>query len=273
VIPEWFQVIEGQREIEDVYSFKIRPREGQRYLGHAPGQFYMLYSFAAGEVPISISGDCSEQGEVIHTIKGVGPVSKALCRLKPGDEIGVRGPFGEAWPVEKVKGKHLLIIAGGLGMAPLRPVVYHYLNHQKDFAGASLLYGARNLEGLLYTEEIAGWKNSGDLNVFMTVDQDSKCSPWDGHVGMVTELIPLAKFDPQHTVAMVCGPEIMMKFVARKLLEVGMDENDVFVSMERNMKCALGRCGHCQFGPEFVCKDGPVFPYARIKDLISVREL
>ena len=272
MLPEICSVENVSRELGDTVSFDLKTESGEKIQGQ-PGQFNMLYVFGQGEVPISISGDCSEQSFCKHTVRSVGAVSEALCQLKDGDQIGFRGPFGTTWPIEKCKGKDILFIGGGLGLAPLRPAIYHYLNNAKDFNKASLLYGTKNVEGILYPDELDEWEKKSDLNIFVTIDQATKECPWNGHVGVVTTLIDEADFDPANTIAMVCGPEIMMRFVAKNLIDRGMDEEDVFISMERNMKCAIGHCGHCQLGSEFICKDGPVFTYKRMKKYLTVREL
>jgi NAD(P)H-flavin reductase len=237
----------------------------------APGQFNMLYVWGVGEVPISISGDPARPRTLTHTIRAVGPVSEALCRLPRGATVGVRGPYGNHWPVEAAPGSDVVVAGGGIGLAPLRPVLYHLLAHRADYGNIVLLYGARTPQDLLYTDELARWRGRFDLEVGVTVDKAT--NGWQGHVGTVTTLIPKAGFDPAHTVAFVCGPEIMMRFTIRELQSRGVPDERIFISMERNMKCAIGLCGHCQLGPFFICKDGPVFAYSAIKEWFGKREV
>jgi len=201
----------------------------------------------------------------------VGKVSGAICRLKRGDTLGVRGPFGTHWPVAEAAGRDVVIVAGGLGLAPLRPAMYHIFNHRAEYGNMELIYGARMPQDLLYRQELERWRGRFDLRVHVTVD--AALSDWRGNVGVVTALIPRARFDPAHTVALVCGPGVMMRFTVQELLRAGVEAENILVSMERNMKCGLGLCGHCQWGPFFICKDGPVFRFDRIKDWFDRREV
>ena len=240
-------------------------------MSFAPGQFNMLYAFGVGEVAISISGDPARPDVLTHTVRDVGPVSHALCAVRPGDTLGVRGPFGTAWPVEQAKGCDVVIAAGGVGLPPLRPALYYLLAHRADYGNIVLLYGARTRQDLVYPREVESWRGRFDLEVDVTVD--SATGGWLGHVGTVTTLIPRAGFDPAHTVAMVCGPEIMIRFTVQELLKRGVTVDNTYISMERNMKCGIGLCGHCQLGPFFICKDGPVFRYSAIQPWFGKREV
>jgi NAD(P)H-flavin reductase len=181
----------------------------------------------------------------------------------------LRGPFGSSWPVEQAVGRDLVLVAGGIGLAPLRPVLYEVLRNRKKFGRVTLLYGARTPDDLLYREEFS--RTRRDLDVGVTVDR--AIGAWEGHIGVVTTLIPAARFEPKTAIAMICGPEVMMRFTIRALCERGMTRDRVYISMERNMKCGVGFCGHCQYGPKFICKDGPVFRYDQIEDLFRIREL
>jgi NAD(P)H-flavin reductase len=198
-------------------------------------------------------------------------LTEALCTSKRGGVVGVRGPFGSSWPVERAEGTDVVIIAGGIGLAPLRPAFYHLLEHRDRYGRITLLYGARSPREMLYVPELEKWRSRFDIEVEVTVDNAD--SDWYGHVGVVTTLIPHAVFDPEDTVAMICGPEIMMRFTVNKLLDHELARKNIYVSFERNMKCALGFCGHCQFRPKFVCKDGPVFGFDDIEWLMRVREV
>ena len=236
----------------------------------AAGQFNMLYAFGIGEVPISTSGGSAE-AELSHTLRAVGPVTRALCAARTGDVIGVRGPFGTEWGVEAAVGSDVVLVAGGIGLAPLRPAILRILAERPRYGTVTLLVGARTPDDLPFRRDLARWRARLDLEVDVTVDVAG--SSWRGHVGVVTRLIARARFDPQHTVAMVCGPEVMMVYAAEALVDRGADPVHVRVAMERNMKCAVVLCGHCQFGPDFVCKDGSVFSYGHVAPLLRLREV
>lgn len=235
----------------------------------SPGQFNMLYVFGVGESAISVTGDCEEPGQVLHTFRSVGPVTGAMRRLQPGETIGVRGPYGTGWPLDLAEGGDVILVAGGIGLAPLRPVIHAILRRRDRYRRVLLLYGARSPDDVIFREELEQWRD----RVEVAVSVDYAHPGWNGHVGFVTGLIPRARFDPADTVAMLCGPEVMMRFAANGLRERGVHEHRIFLSMERNMKCATGQCGHCQFGPTFVCKDGPVFAYDRISRLLTMQEI
>lgn len=271
MIPEPYRVGSVREETDDIVTLELQALDGGTGYAFKPGQFNMLYVFGIGEVPISMSGDCASSLPIVHTVRVAGAVTRAICGLEPGSTVGVRGPFGTAWPVAEAEGYDVLVIAGGIGLAPLRPVVYHLLENRARYGRVALLYGARSPRELLYRSEVESWRGRFDLDVEATVDLAS--DDWRGRVGVVTTLIERAEFDPDNTVAMICGPEIMMRFSVRELQRQGVDSDDIYVSMERNMKCAIGFCGHCQYGASFVCKDGPVFPYSRIAALQEVREV
>jgi NAD(P)H-flavin reductase len=260
-----------QQETYDTFTFELKPRSGIQTKSFAPGQFNMLYPFGVGEVPISISGDPAKLEALVHTTRAVGAVTNAMWKLRRGDIIGVRGPFGTSWPMEEAKGCDVVIVAGGIGMAPLRPSLYQLLSRRQDYGKVFLLYGARTPTDLLYQREMEQWKGRSDLEVDITVDRALRS--WRGNVGVVTTLIPKANFDPTSTIAMVCGPEIMMRFTVAELQRRGLRDESIYISMERNMKCGFGFCGHCQLGPFFVCKDGPVFRYDRIKSFFGKGEI
>jgi NAD(P)H-flavin reductase len=271
MVPVFSRIRRVARETADTFTLWLDPPAGASTFAFAPGQFNMLYAFGLGEVPISISGDPDKPEELVHTIRAVGPVTEAMARLKKGDQIGVRGPFGASWPVEAAKGKDVVIMAGGLGLAPLRPVIYHVLNHRSDYRRVSVLVGVRQPSDLLFQAELQGWRGHLDLDCLVTADHAGP--DWYGPVGVVTGLLPNVRFDPSETIAMLCGPEIMMRFSARELEKLGMPAASIYLSMERNMKCAVGFCGHCQYGPTFVCKDGPVYRLDSIAWLLEKREI
>jgi NAD(P)H-flavin reductase len=231
----------------------------------------MLYLFGVGEVPVSLSGDPGRVGELVHTVRGVGAVSRALAGVGEGGVVGVRGPFGSGWPLEEVAGSDLVLVAGGLGLAPLRPVAYHLLRRRQGFGRVARLVGARSPEELLYRSELEGWGAGTELEVHVTVDR----APvgWGGRVGVVPALLPELGFDPGRTTFFICGPEVMMRFTVRALHRLGVPDERIHLSLERNMKCAVGFCGHCQYGPNFICMDGPVLRFDRIRWLFWPREV
>lgn len=261
MLPHRCRIVERRQDNEDTFTLTMEPAEGMN--GFAPGQFNMLYIFGTGEVPISISGDPNEPETLVHTTRNVGVVTSAMDALKPGDMLGVRGPFGNHWPVEEARDRDVILVAGGIGLAPLRPALYHLLANRADFGKIILLYGARTQEEMLYREELEQWRARFDLEVYVTVDRAT--SGWRGNVGVVTTLIPRAPFDPDNSIAMVCGPEVMMRFTVQALRKRGVPLDCIYLSMERNMKCGAGLCGRCQFGPFFICKDGPVFRFDRMQ--------
>jgi NAD(P)H-flavin reductase len=271
MVPRLYRVRHTRRELADTATLELEPDDGDAIPSFAPGQFNMLYAFGVGEIAISISGDPAQPAPLVHTVRAVGAVSGALHALRPGAMIGVRGPFGTPWPIAAAAGRDVVIVAGGLGAAPLRPVIYSILSRRERYGTVSVLYGARTPRDILYPRLLQRWRAQFDLDVQVTVD--GATSAWRGSVGVVPRLIPRATFDPQHVIAMVCGPEVMMRFSAAALLKSGVAAEDIYISMERNMKCALGLCGHCQYGPSFVCKDGPVYNYAHVQSLLLSREV
>jgi NAD(P)H-flavin reductase len=268
--PRLFRVMEIKRELSDTFTMVMKAEDGGM-LAFAPGQFNMLYVFGIGEIPISISGDPDNPSVLVHTTRAVGKVSQALDALKPGDVIGVRGPFGTFWPVNVAEGMDLVFVPGGIGLAPLRPAIYQALNQRHKFGNIAILYGARRPEDMLFPYEIAQWRTRFDLDVQVTVDRAT--GDWKGKVGLVTKLISAGGFDRDNTVAFTCGPEIMMVHVAKALQDRGIPQDRIFLSMERNMKCGVGLCGHCQWGTSFVCRDGPVFRYDQIAASLNIKEL
>jgi NAD(P)H-flavin reductase len=269
--PQPYQIRQMRKETPDTFTLELAPMNEANGLSFAPGQFNMLYVFGVGEIPISISGDPSQPEPLVHTTRAVGTVTKAMRKLKRDEVLGVRGPYGSRWPVEEAEGNDVVIVAGGIGLAPLRPAMYQILSQRDKFGKVVLLYGARTPTDILFRRQLEQWRAQLDLEVHVTVDRATEA--WRGNVGVVTRLIPKAPFDPLNTVALICGPEVMMRFTIAELQKRGVEAGQIFVSMERNMKCAVGFCGHCQFGPHFVCKDGPVFRYSQVKDLLTKWEI
>jgi NAD(P)H-flavin reductase len=271
LLPSLFKVESRRRETADTFTLTMSPVDSGMEWPFAPGQFNMLTAFGIGEVPISISGDPTRPQTLIHTIRNVGATTRTLCGLGRGDILGVRGPFGTAWPVKEAEGQDLIIVAGGLGLAPVRPAIYHALAHRAAYGNVEIVYGARTPGDILYYHELEGWRGRFDVRVHVTVD--TAPADWRGRVGVVTKIMSQARFDPTHTTALVCGPGVMMRFTVQELISRGVSPDNIFVSLERNMQCGMGLCGHCQLGPVFICKDGPVFPYSRVKDWFEKREV
>ncbi len=269
MIPQSCRVRQRINETHDTFTLEIESNNGG--MNFSPGQFNMLYVFGTGEVPISISSDPANPNVLLHTTREVGQVTRVMRQLSANDMIGIRGPFGKPWPVDEAAGKDLVLVAGGIGLAPLRPVLYHAIANRDQFGKLVLLYGTRTPNDILYRRELQSWRAKFDLEVHVTVDR--AMGNWRGHVGVVTTLISRAPFDPAQTVAMICGPEIMMRHTAMELEQRGVSPRSIYISLERNMKCGVGHCGHCQCGPVFVCKDGPVFRYDQACSLLNKTEL
>lgn len=268
LLPEIYQIKSVTQETRDTFTLVLSQHK-KSAPSFAPGQFNMLYLFGFGEIPISISGDPSRKQELVHTIRAVGAITQAMQKLKVGDELGVRGPFGTSWPLTKT-GCDALIIAGGLGLAPLRPALLHLLAHRSQFKNITLLYGARLPEDVLYKDELQYWKEQG-IEIQISVDQAD--ANLRGHIGVVTTLIRKYFTSLENTLIFLCGPEIMMKFSLTELIRCNANEEFIYLSMERNMKCAIGFCGHCQYGPYLLCRDGPIFSYQQLKPWLPIKEL
>ena len=264
------RVVTTRQETHDTWTLELEPLAES--LGRfAPGQFAMIYAFGVGEVPISICSDPARPGAILHTIRAVGPVTNTICSSEPGTVLGLRGPFGVPWPISEREGSDVVVVAGGLGLAPVRPVIDHVLAHRDRYGRLVVLYGGRSPAELLFVEALQEWRARFDVEVEVIVD--AAAADWLGKVGVVPSLVERAEFDPAAAVAMIVGPEVMMRFTVEALRERGMDSRDIYVSLERNMQCAVGHCGHCQIGPLFVCKDGPVFTHDAIGQWLRVREL
>jgi NAD(P)H-flavin reductase len=269
--PDWATVLDIRPEADDVATYRLAfqdPLVRQRFRFEA-GQFNMLYLPRLGEAAISLSSDPGIHGDIGHTIRFVGNVTRAFSRLAPGALVGVRGPFGRGWPLDAASGADVVLVAGGIGMAPLRPAVYHILHHRDRFGRVVLLYGARTPGDLLFVDEIASWEDQG-VEAIITVDRADES--WQGLVGVVPMMFYRLRIDAANTFVFSCGPEIMMRFVVFEALARRVPTSQIFLSMERNMKCGQGLCGRCQHGPFFVCRDGPVFRYDRIEPYFPVED-
>lgn len=236
-----------------------------------PGQFNMLYAPGVGEAAISISSDSEDSSRLVHTIRVVGSVTRALHNLGEGGILGLRGPFGRGWPLTALDGRDVVLVAGGIGLAPIRPVIYWLLRHRERFRRVILLYGSRSPDDCLYPQELAEWTEDPRLDVMITVDNAD--DQWVGPVGVVTNLLRRIKVDASNTVVYVCGPRILNRVAAWQFLQLHVPKERVFVSLERNMNCGFGRCGHCQYGSKFVCTDGPVFAFSEVEPIFGKEEV
>jgi NAD(P)H-flavin reductase len=267
-VPEPFRVADRRRDTADTWTLTLEPL-GSGF-AVAPGQFVMVYAFGVGEVPISVSGPPERPGEpAVLTVRDVGAVTHAICASESGSVLGLRGPLGNSWPVEAAEGGDAVVVAGGIGLAPLRPAIRHVLARRARYGAVSVLYGARTPGDLLYVNEIDAWGSV--VNVELTVDAADP--EWDGKVGVVPQLLQRAPFRPESTTAFVCGPEVMIHFTVEALRERGVPDERIFLSLERDMRCGVGLCGHCQLGPTLICRDGPVYSQAQVAQLMGVREL
>jgi anaerobic sulfite reductase subunit B len=261
--PRPYRVSAREQETADTWTLSLEPL-GAPAPEIAPGQFMMVYVFGIGEVPISVSGR-----PVVLTVRAVGAVSRAICATEPDALLFLRGPYGNSWPVGAAAGGDVVIVAGGIGLAPLRPVVLHVLEHRPAYGRVHLLYGARTPGDLLYTAQLETWRDA--VEVAVTVDAPTE--DWGGRVGVVPQLVGSADFAPETTCAFVCGPEIMMRYAAEALIRRGVASERIVLSMERHMDCGVGLCGHCQLGPTLICRDGPVYTHAQAGPWMEVPEL
>jgi NAD(P)H-flavin reductase len=272
LVPQWAKIVKVIPEASGISTYHLRfidPVMKKQYT-YLPGQFNMLYLPGYGEAAISLSSDPeSTQGQIVHTVRHVGNVTKAISGLTVGDVIGVRGPFGTSWPLEQLRGMDIVIACGGIGLPPLRGVIYHIIRHRSDYAKVTLLYGARTPADLMYPNEYDAWKKA-DIDVQVTVDRGDE--QWKGRVGVVPMWFYHFRVDPRKTAVLTCGPEIMMRFVIYEALARRIPTDQIFISLERNMKCGQGACGHCQQGPFFICKDGPVFPFSVLESIFNIEE-
>ncbi len=267
------EVVDRIQESRSVFTLRLRfcdPQVQARYR-FAPGQFNMVYLYGVGEVAISIVSDPEDEQLLDHTIRAVGRVTRGLAELKPGDRLGIRGPFGRGWPLTAAEGSDVLLVTGGLGCAPLVSVINYIMRRRRRYGRLTVMQGVKHSDDLIFRGRLERWRNVPNTQLILAADQAAPLWPW--HVGYVTELLGDIQIAPKHTHAMMCGPEGMMRVVIRELEQRALPDDAMFLSMERNMQCAVGHCGHCQYGGRFVCKDGPVFPYSEVKELFGVKGL
>jgi NAD(P)H-flavin reductase len=263
------QIVGRTQETLTVFTLRLRIADETHRAAYRfnPGQFNMVSLPGAGEVPISISSDPEDTDALAHTIRAVGRVTNGMAALAEGDWVGLRGPFGRGWPLDHVEGRDVVVATGGLGCAPVVSVIEYIQRRRERFGKLVIIEGVKHSRDLIYRDRFAEWGKHPDNQVLIAATVGE--APWPWHVGPVSDLFQRAKFDPDHAVAMMCGPEGMMIAAAKAFLDRGMHEEAIFLSMERNMQCAQGLCGHCQFGPRFVCRDGPVFSFAEVRDLLG----
>lgn len=266
------EILSIQPEAPLVSTFWLRflDQELRTSFQFKPGQFNMLSIPGVGEAAISISSDPNDHQRVGHTVRFVGNVTNSISRLTVGDVLGVRGPFGTSWPLDDHLGKDIYIAAGGIGLPPLRPILYQVMAQRSSFGRVVVIYGARTPDDLQFTQEYKAWEEAG-IELIITVDRGDE--KWNGLVGVVPLMFYRLRMDPRKSIVYTCGPEIMIRFVIFEALARRISPNHIYVSMERNMRCGLGLCGHCQLGPYFVCKDGPVFTYEQLQPYFNVEDL
>lgn len=263
-LPQLAEIIRTEQLTKMEKLFEIRLLNGQD-LGHQPGQFVEVSLFGIGEAPISISSSPTKKGSFELAVRAVGNVTNALHKLEKGAIIGIRGPFGKGFPVAEMKGKDILFVAGGIGLVPLRSLINYVLDKRSDFGRVLILFGAKTPAEQLFLNELALWRARPDLEYWETVDRaDAK---WKGNVGVITTLFPKINIDPEKTIAVIVGPPVMYRFAILEAQVKGIPDEQIIVSLERRMKCGVGKCGHCQINHLYVCQDGPVFKYAQIKDI------
>lgn len=259
------RIEEKIHEAEDIYTYRLRltdPEERAAYR-FSCGQFNMVYAFGIGEVPISIVSDPDEPHSLDHTVRVIGRITRTFADLGPGDPLGIRGPFGQGWPLEEARGKDVIVATGGLGCAPVRGAIEYIFRRRDEYGALKIIHGVKNPRDLLYRERFDAWRRHPDTEVLLTSDQPDKT--WHYHVGVVTELFQeVTIHDPARTIVLMCGPEIMMRLGVPILMNRGIPASAIYVSLERHMECGIGLCGHCQMQPYFVCKDGAVIRYDRI---------
>lgn len=267
------EIVAIDADYPDVATYHLRLTDPTTRANYscAPGRFNMLYLPGVGEAAISVSGRDPAEATWLHTVRTAGSVTQTLARLGVGGRLALRGPFGTAWPTEEFVGREIIFVSGGIGLAPLRPAIEWALDHRERLGRLTLLHGARSPDSILYSDHFSGWRERG-LNIEVTVDRSGP--DWPGPVGVVTLLLDRHRpVDPDSALLLTCGPDVMMRFVAAGALSLGLKSTQIWLSLERNMQCAVGFCGHCQLGPAFICKDGPIIRYDRVAAFLEVERL
>jgi NAD(P)H-flavin reductase len=270
-LPARIVSVEHENFNTHTYKLQLTDSDARKAYRWAPGQFNMLYIPGIGEAAISISSDSEQPHTLDHTIRTVGYFTRGMQRMGEGGLVGLRGPFGRPWPIRECEGRDVVLLGGGIGLAPLRPVIYWILNHRQRYGRVMLLYGCRSPEDRVYAHELEQWADDGRIDVLVTVDNAT--GNWAGLVGVVTNLLRRVKVNAERASVMVCGPRILNRVAAWSFLQLHVSADHVHVSLERNMNCGFGRCGHCQYGSRFVCTDGPVFRFSEIADIFAKEEI
>ncbi len=270
-LPFEAEIVERLQESTSIFTLRLRIVDDRTRASYQfqPGQFNMVYLYGVGEVAISIVSDPRETDLLDHTIRAVGRVTKGLAKLQAGDRVGLRGPFGRGWPLQEAIGGDVVLATGGLGCAPVVSVINYLLQRREQFGRLVIMQGVKHSDDLIWRDQYEHWASMPRTQVLLAADQAGP--GWLWNVGRPTELVSQAQFDPDRHVVMMCGPEIMMRLMAEALLFRGADDRRIWLSMERNMQCAVGHCGHCQHGERFVCRDGPVFDWNSVKGLLHVK--
>lgn len=267
-LPREAEIVGRTEESPNTFTLELRLTDDAPY-DFLPGQFNMLYLHGSGEVPISVVADAEASGVLSHTIRALGRITHGLAALRVGDRIGLRGPFGRGWPMSAAEGHDVVVVTGGLGCAPSVSIIHHILTHREHYGHLSILQGVKHTDDLIWRAQYEIWGNLPDVEVHLAADVAGP--EWHGHIGLVTALFDRLDLAPSRTIAMLCGPEVMMQASAEGLHELGLAADAIYLSMERNMQCAIGHCGHCQMGGHFVCRNGPVFAWPEVRSLLGVR--
>jgi len=263
-VPRPAKIVKARRLTATEKFFELEFEDGSD-LGHQPGQFVEVSILGYGEAPISVSSSPTKKGSFELCVRAAGSLTSAMHKLPEGSTVGIRGPFGKGFDTECLKGKDLLLIGGGIGLVPLRSLINYVLDNRSDYGNVTILYGAKSPDELLFLDELKAWEEDPAVDYRVTVDRGDET--WQGHTGVITTLITDLQLDPDVTYAVVVGPPVMYKFVLLSLKSKDFHDDHIIVSLERRMKCGVGKCGHCQMNSVYVCQDGPVFNYAQIKDL------
>ena len=267
-LPRQAAIVGRTQESPNTFTLELRLTDGEPY-AFSPGQFNMLYLYGSGEVPISIVAEAGDTGVLTHTVRALGRITNGLAALKVGDQIGLRGPYGRGWPMREAEGHNVVVVTGGLGCAPSVSIIHHILLNREHYGHLSILQGVKHTDDLIWRNQYDAWAKLPDVAVHLAADAAEP--GWHGHVGLVTALFDRLELEADRSIAMLCGPEMMMRAAAHDLNERGLAASAIYLSLERNMQCAVGHCGHCQMGGQFVCREGPVFPWPVVRERLGVR--
>jgi len=270
-LPHLATIKEIREETPDIKTFRLvfQDERVRDSFTHKPGQFVQLSVFDAGEAPFCICSPPTENGYIECSIKRMGKVTRALHELDVGDLVGIRGPYGNSFPIDQMRGKNLIFVGGGIGLAPLRPLIWYVLEKRDDFKDILIIYGARSVADLVYKEDLKQWQNTSGITTVLTVDPGGETEDWKGKIGLVPAVLEEVNPSPRDAVVITCGPPIMIKFVLKSLDKMRFSPQQIITTLEMKMKCGVGLCGRCNIGNIYVCKDGPVFSYQQIKGFLE----